>query len=234
MEVLIKLLLVHFASDFMLQWVAMLESKSRSKFLSPYLYLHGLIHAVLSLLLLWDWHWLGAIAVISISHVIVDGCKLTFTNPRNERLLFFFDQIVHVIIIVLVWAWVSGFSLDAISIDTALWLHLLMLFFVTFPASIMIQKFFLKWPLPPMAAESLTGIGASIGFIERILIYFAVVSQQWSLIGFLIAAKSLFRFGEFKKTEERQYAEYLFVGTLLSFFIAVVSGLAYVNLAPHL
>jgi len=74
------------------------------------------------------------------------------------------------------------------------------------------------------AKESLVGVGAYIGFIERILMYIAVVNGYWSLVGFLIAAKSVFRFGDFSKASERKYAEYLFVGTMLSLFMAIMTA----------
>ena len=36
-------------------------------------------------------------------------------------------------------------------------------------------------------------------------------------IGFLIAAKSILRFGEIKERKDRMFAEYVLIGTLLSF-----------------
>lgn len=230
MEILFKLILAHLIGDFLLQWRDLLAHKFERKFMSPYLYLHGVIHFVLGLALLWDLSWLLPMAVIAVSHTVIDGLKVSLSNDKNERLLFFVDQVLHVAIILAAWSYMTEYSVNLPVLIPHFWAHITALFFVTFPASIIIRVFFSKWPLPETAKESLAGVGAYIGFVERILIYFAVVSGHWSLVGFLIAAKSIFRFGDFSRTEERAYAEYLFVGTLLSLFMAVIAGLCFLAL----
>lgn len=227
MEILFKLILAHLVCDFALQWRGLLEDKNRRKFLSPYLYLHGAIHYAVSALLLWDVSWLLPLLLISGTHTVIDGLKVSLTTDSNERGLFFLDQILHVAIIGGTWSYATGGHVGFMSVLPHFWVHATALFFVTFPASIVIQKIFLKWSLPKNAEDSLVGVGAYIGFIERILIYIAVVSGQWNLVGFLIAAKSVFRFGDFSKAEDKKYAEYLFVGTLLSLFLAILSGLSF-------
>ena len=59
--------------------------------------------------------------------------------------------------------------------------------------------------------------GRVIGFLERILIYFFVLNNHFSAIGFILAAKGITRF---KKLEERTFAEYFLIGTLLSAILA--------------
>lgn len=230
MDILFKLLFAHLLCDFLLQWPTLLKDKVERKFLSPYLYLHGLIHYLVSAVLLWDTNWLLPLVLVAVSHTIIDGLKVSFSHAQNERLLFFLDQLLHIAIIVAVWSYLSSANLDPTIWIDHFWAHATAVFFVTFPASIMIQKIFLKWSLPQNAEDSLAGVGAYIGYIERILIYVAVVTNHWSLVGFLIAAKSVFRFGDFTKSSERKYAEYLFVGTLLSLFMATMAGLAFLAL----
>jgi hypothetical protein len=43
-------------------------------------------------------------------------------------------------------------------------------------------------------------------------------------IGFLLAAKSIFRFGELTKPREVKITEYVMIGTLSSFTIAILLG----------
>ncbi len=43
-------------------------------------------------------------------------------------------------------------------------------------------------------------------------------------IGFLLAAKSVFRFGELTKAKEVKITEYVMIGTLSSFTIAILLG----------
>lgn len=63
--------------------------------------------------------------------------------------------------------------------------------------------------------------GRVIGFSERLLIYVFVLAGAPSAIGFLVTAKSLFRFGELTGNAKHQHAEYVIIGTLVSFAYAV-------------
>jgi len=56
------------------------------------------------------------------------------------------------------------------------------------------------------------------------------VTGHWEAIGFLIAAKSVFRFGDLKESKERKLTEYILIGTLLSFGIAMITGIIVVKL----
>lgn len=63
----------------------------------------------------------------------------------------------------------------------------------------------------------LTRGGQYIGWLERILVLLLVLMDQPNGIGFLIAAKSILRFGEIKDTSQRKVTEYIIIGTFLSF-----------------
>ena len=58
--------------------------------------------------------------------------------------------------------------------------------------------------------------GRMIGYLERSLITLFVLVGYPAGIGFLIAAKSVFRFGELTDSNRRWQAEYIIIGTLLS------------------
>ena len=63
--------------------------------------------------------------------------------------------------------------------------------------------------------------GRIIGLLERIFIFIAVVNDEFSTIGFILAAKA---FARFKELENRSFAEYVLIGTLVSTLIAVLVG----------
>ena len=67
------------------------------------------------------------------------------------------------------------------------------------------------------SSRGLKNGGKVIGQIERSLIFLFILMGQLSGIGFLIAAKSVFRFGEVKDPSHRMEAEYIIIGTLMSF-----------------
>lgn len=64
--------------------------------------------------------------------------------------------------------------------------------------------------------------GRIIGYLERAIIYLFVLVDQPAGIGFLIAAKSIFRFGELRQGANRMEAEYILIGTFLSFLYGLV------------
>ena len=68
--------------------------------------------------------------------------------------------------------------------------------------------------------------GRYIGWLERILVLLFVLSGYPQGIGFLIAAKSILRFGDIKNWHQRAATEYVIIGTFLSFAWAmVIAGL---------
>lgn len=63
-----------------------------------------------------------------------------------------------------------------------------------------------------------------IGYLERVLIMTFMLVGCMEGIGFLLAAKSIFRFGELTKAKEVKITEYVMIGTLSSFTIAILLG----------
>ena len=70
--------------------------------------------------------------------------------------------------------------------------------------------------------------------LERLFVLVFIVSGHWEGIGFLIAAKSIFRFGDIKEYEGLKLTEYFMIGTLLSFGIAIFTGIVVLELAALL
>ena len=63
-----------------------------------------------------------------------------------------------------------------------------------------------------------------IGWLERFLIIVFIYIGYYQGIGFILAAKSILRYGEIKSELDRKFAEYVIVGTLLSFSVAITIG----------
>ena len=66
-------------------------------------------------------------------------------------------------------------------------------------------------------SEGLKDGGKYIGYLERALILLFMLIGEPSGVGFLIAAKSILRFGEIRDTSQRKMSEYIIIGTFLSF-----------------
>jgi hypothetical protein len=85
-----------------------------------------------------------------------------------------------------------------------------------------------KWNLKEYTEEaSLENAGAYIGMLERLFVFAFIITNHWEGVGFLIAAKSVFRFGDLSKAKDRKLTEYILIGTLLSFGLAIIFGLGY-------
>ena len=66
--------------------------------------------------------------------------------------------------------------------------------------------------------------GKTIGRWERLLIFLFVLADAPTAIGFLVTAKSILRFGEIKDRDHQKEAEYILIGTLMSFGFALVAS----------
>ncbi len=92
------------------------------------------------------------------------------------------------------------------------------------PANVLIKLLLKTQDLIPTKSEnedSLLRAGRFIGNIERLITITLVFNNQYEAIGLFIAAKSLIRI----KDGDKATSEYVLVGTLLSFGIAIVIGL---------
>lgn len=69
--------------------------------------------------------------------------------------------------------------------------------------------------------------GRIIGLLERSMLFFFILQGQYAVLGFVIAAKTAARFSEL---DDRDFAEYFIVGTMLSVVTAGIIALLTKNL----
>ena len=79
--------------------------------------------------------------------------------------------------------------------------------------------------IPQDHAPSLENAGRYIGMLERLFVFGFIAAGHWQGVGFLLAAKSIFRFGDLRQAGDRQLTEYVLIGTLLSFGAASLAGI---------
>lgn len=228
--ILIKLLLAHLIGDFFLQPTSWVKQKEVEKLNSPKLYLHVLIHIGLLFLILWDVTMWPLILIIGASHFVIDALKLLYQKKKSKRFLFFLDQVIHILVIVLAYWFLVINDIELTTLFSEKTLVLLTcILFLTLPVSILMKHIFLKWDISKLTEgnESLKDAGKYIGILERVLVFVFVILDHWEAVGFLITAKSVFRFGDLKESKERKLTEYILIGTLISFGIAICTGLLY-------
>ena len=224
-KLLILQLLAHLVSDFYLQTEKSCKSKADNAFKSRHLYIHALItFACAWLFSLTVGYWWAALLIAAL-HLVIDGLK---SICRNLKGAFFYDQLLHVAVIVaavMLFNKVSTIALPTWLPETKVLLWIVAFVFCLRPANFFIQNIFkeAKISIPDSGKEqSLPNAGRVIGNVERMLTLVFVMLGQYEAIGFLLAAKSLLRFRETDTVK----SEYVLVGTLLSFGFAILMGVA--------
>lgn len=223
-KLLILQLLAHLVSDFYLQTEKSCKSKADNAFKSRHLYIHALITFGCAWLFSLSVGFWWAALLIAMLHLVIDGLKSVCKNLKGA---FFIDQLLHLAVIVAV---VALFNKGVISLpiwlpETKVLLWIVAFVFCLRPANFIIQNIFkeAKISIPDSGKEqSLPNAGRVIGNVERMLTLVFVMLGQYEAIGFLLAAKSLLRFRETDTVK----SEYVLVGTLLSFGIAILMGVA--------
>lgn len=233
MDILLRLLIAHIITDFFIQpdkWVA---EKREKTWKSKYLYLHILLTGLVAWLFLWDMGLWEVALFITITHLLIDLYKLIFCP--NNLISFVFDQMCHVIILIISVIYINeGFpnvieTINNLFTDTR-WLGIITGYLaVTTPVGYLVGKATERWrnDLEDAGKErdSLKDAGIWIGVLERILVVTFVLFDQYQAIGFLIAAKSILRFSDKSGDNPRKQTEYVLIGTLVSFTIALFIGL---------
>ncbi len=227
---LLRLLTAHLISDFIFQTDAVVARRFARKWASGWLYLHGILAGLLAYCFAFRWDALWVPVAIAISHILVDGFKSQVKDTAGSFLL---DQLIHLILIVIIWGILENvhwsyvlFLLIGVSMDAKFWIVVAAYLSALWPVGYWIGKVTAPWrsEIDGEATRGLQKAGLWIGCLERVLILTFILLNQFEAIGFLIAAKSIFRFGEIKNQENRKEAEYILIGTMLSFTLAIVLG----------
>lgn len=226
--ILIKLVCAHLCSDFIFQTDSIYKGKSEKRWKGfSYQILHSLIHAIVAYLFISQWSNWVVPSVIFISHLLIDFTK--YSLKKDGLFSFIFDQVCHLAVIFVLWFALYGDcnSLQDIfsTINTgATWAVITGYILILRPSSIILSLFLKQWTPSSTNAQSLPNAGLWIGYLERILIMTFILIGSIEGVGFLLAAKSIFRFGELNKAKEIKTTEYVLIGTLSSFTIAILIG----------
>ncbi|MEN6572087.1 MAG: DUF3307 domain-containing protein [Anaerolineaceae bacterium] len=238
-RVFMILLLAHLLGDFVLQFRWIRLQKKRW----PVRLLHSAILAALSYVLIGAWNlWLVAV-ITGVTHFLIDWGKISLKTRKVWIQLV--DQALHAVVIIGVsgyvvtfgtalpawFTWQPVFAWQVVVIATAVILLVpcggSLIGGLMAPYQAQLDRNYARQikQVPSEGKKPIKGLedgGKVIGYLERLLILVFVLAGQYAGIGFLIAAKSIFRFGEFKESENRMEAEYIIIGTFASFLYAII------------
>jgi len=238
---LVTLSVAHVIGDFVLQT----RSDAGRKNDPLVLIKHAGLVALASYVLVGMWSaWIIPLGIF-LSHAIVDPVKYALgkrmgNTVRSQLGLFIGDQLVHIAIVVLI----ATLLMDKISTAQIFWVDQFgaaySIVLVLLGGAVLSTKvggicigMIVQPYLDQIESHKKEGDnnrrglidgGKVIGHLERFLIYVFILTGFPLGIGFLITAKSVFRFGEVSNPDNRMEAEYIIIGTLMSFAYAVTVG----------
>ena len=224
-RILLLQLIAHTISDFYLQNDRLCEDKAKNGFKSPKLYIHALITFVCAWILSFSFNFWWVALIIAATHLLVDATKFYASNCKG---IFFIDQIIHVVVIVAAcYLWKGGLPECLCCWDEKYIALLLGVLVCIKPSNIIIKEIITSANIKvnkdaKTNTEDLPNAGKLRGIVERLLSFVFVLLGQYEAVGFIIAAKSLLRFAEGDKAK----SEYVLIGTLLSFTMAIFVGVA--------
>lgn len=240
-SLLFRMIIAHLLADFFMQPYTWVSEKRQHHIKSRYLYYHAAIVGILTYVLMLDWHAWELPLFIALTHFFIDWWKST---QKDTIGIFAADQAAHFLVIVVGWLLfaealpVTPDIIYEVFQQPDLWTILAGYLLVLRPIGFLIEKATSHWRDELTGGEGkvsgLTNAGTWIGYIERVIILTFILLNEYSAIGFLIAAKSVFRFsGGVKDNHERKLTEYILIGTLISFSLAILTGIGALTLMAY-
>lgn len=235
MELLLLLLSAHFIGDFYAQPNRWVECRNQNHIRSISLFKHVGVHGLLSAVVCAVMGLTAvntAIVIVSVtaSHLLIDLWK---SFQPSHLIYFLIDQLLHLLVIAIIWITVSNITVEQINqyvnslLSTKNLLIAISYLLVCKPASIIISLALKKHTENLSQSTQNAGLvsaGAWIGYLERCLTVSFIFMGQFAGIGFLVATKTIFRFGDLTKNKDMKLTEYMMLGTLLSYAIALLVG----------
>jgi hypothetical protein len=237
-ETFIALLFAHTLADFVFQTNWMAQNKRNPVALVA----HIAVVLLTAIAAVGTLH--PALFALAAAHLVLDAGKAWL--PWRNLTTFLLDQLLHAatIIAVVIWVpdlWAMGQwgtlpapvaagwagSLWPGGADAPPILPNILLVLTGFILTVRAGGYAIGLYMEPWSGHSPKGLpdgGRAIGQLERGLIFLLVFTGMPEGIGFLIAAKSVLRFGSV--SDDRKVSEYVIIGTLASFGWAILASFA--------
>ncbi|WP_019554494.1 DUF3307 domain-containing protein [Propionispira raffinosivorans] len=235
---LIKLITGHLLGDFVFQTNGIAKKKKTSL---SYLFIHIMVIFV-SLLICtveyWDFRFISCIGLMALTHLIdrvKQGTGLTG---------FLLDQIFHIALMIFLlvsFGYIHYLFYQSILVESyqnfTIWIYILGYLFAVVFARYFIQLLFVALNLIPIPKkfvnvknEGKSPLSAYIGMSERTLILTLALINQYTAIGFVFMIKGIARKTFVEQCNEN--GEFFFLGTSISFLIAILTALAIQKVVP--
>jgi hypothetical protein len=216
-DIAVALVAGHLLGDFFLQPELMVRNKSKA----GVLVLHAFVVTAVTYLICGAWSSWQVVIGVFVSHLVIDGIKILL--DRGGPKIFLLDQTTHVAVLLFIGLYlIPGEIIPYWQTLFPLYNKMLLLLSGAI-LCIRVGGFLVGKSVAPFqqalgdSSAGLPNAGRLIGQLERALIYLMVPAGQPQGVGFLVTAKSILRFGEVKEAGQQKEAEYIIIGTLMSF-----------------
>lgn len=231
------LIIAHFLADFTFQTTKMAQRKLNSfKFLLYHVIIYAFIFLILMFPLVKFQKAILPYIIIIGSHFFIDWIRTLvdkkFTRKSILFASFIVDQIIHVLILVVLYNYYKlGAETTSLYDYIQQWqysnrlvIYCLMFVILWDPTAVFIKKLFLFIDDGDSSnqEENDPQVGSIIGKLERIIVSILILCNQFGAAGFVLTAKSIARY---KQLEDKNFAEKYLVGTLTSVAIAFITTL---------
>ncbi|HEL1569010.1 TPA: DUF3307 domain-containing protein [Streptococcus suis] len=225
--VLTALLIAHFLSDFTFQSQALADAKKlHLKALLMHLFIVAIPLLILALLTpiqngdLFFQVWLSHLAIDYVKYFLN---KHRWIKDSWEAGAFLVDQLLHIISIIILYHTI-GVNIASHSLwiePNYLLLQILFILLISKPVNILFKLYFSKYQVVEGEEEqTVTGAGALIGQLERLIMGIFLLLGQYTAIGLVFTAKSIARYDKISKSQA--FAEYYLIGSLFSIISVLV------------
>jgi hypothetical protein len=209
----------------------MVRDKEAMGWKSSRLYIHACLYSFIVYLMSTTWaRGLWLLPVLFLSHALIDGWKAT---RRKRTYSFMIDQMIHLVVLgvaffLLSTAWVAPEKLfwfwKSPRVLCVVFGYLLVLW--PFGRLMQVLTSPLRSQIEGQSSRGLESAGLWIGCLERTFLLSFILLNYLPGVALLLGLKSIFRFGEIKDPDNRKETEYILIGTLLSFGLAIGVGIA--------
>ena len=225
-NILLRLLIIHSAVSLIFGFTNLMGHVKKKKIRSKWLYISSGAYSLSLYLISSSW---ADLWILPLGFTIHSLAYLLMIPKRRNLFNFFISQTLLVLSLVAIWLLLTGNDLSLVfSFIKILWNSKgVLLITLGFIVLIWPSGYIIGVATEPLRrqikeAKGLEKAGLWIGILERTLIYIFVLSNNVMAIAFLITAKTIFRFGEIKDHSRRKEAEYILIGTLFSFSLALL------------
>jgi hypothetical protein len=241
---LIRLLIVHFTLTFLFSLQSGNEVEKSSHWRTANLWAFAIIYAVVMYVTAFNFEALLLMPLFFMVFVIINGI-LGINPPRFQALVF--SHLFHLVFIMVLWALLLVPGVTAIG---PFFSRSVIPFFRKYifesrnTLLVTLGYILIFWPFGPLIGlltkpwhqqfetddrqgienPGLARTGLWLGCLERFLIYSFILTDDLAAIGFLVAVKLIFRSGEIKEAKNSRKADYILIGSLLSFSTASLIG----------